>query len=390
MKRLASKMIGRGGRRGHRAPTALLAPALLLALACGAGCNSSDTPTYPVEPLPETMPWFFDVYGTDANNVYVAGNRGVMYRWDGSAWSQVDLNTDKAVTTIWGPNDGTLYLCGAGGLIMRNTGGGWSSMSSGTTEDLYGLGNFQGDIYACGDHGALRKLSGGSWQATGTTAVIRNAQANFAPSDTLDLRTDIASLLTVNYYCIGGAYHLKDWAPTDEGRLNTDGMVLALDNPPGDLPKFDWELRPRRGDQLALSEWVYCTTSDETNLANNYMATSEGWLFQLEEDPNIAGRLIWKQFDTKITIDRNTGIRDMWLAANGDLYMITDAGRIVYRSAAGEIREIYHGHGTLTGIWGTSPADFYVVGYVEELVLHCSYDPTTDTFSSVPYVLKFP
>ncbi len=276
----------------------------------------------------------------------MGGNLGAMYHWDGSSWNRVDLGTQQAVTTIWSPNDGTLYLCGAGGLIMRNTGGGWARMESGTDQDLYDVGNFQGDIYAVGNHGALRKLVGSSWEGVATAAVIRNAQAGFAPSDTLDLRTDIASLLTVNYYGIGGAYRLKDWKETDLGRKNTDGMFLAKDAPPTGLPAFAWELRPRRGDQLAESEWVYCTTSDDANLANNFMGTSEGWLFQLVEDVNNPGRLIWSQFSTKITLDRNTGIRDMWLAANGDLYMVTDLGRIVVpfgpRRAADPVRPAGH------------------------------------------------
>jgi len=108
------------------------------------------------------------------------------------------------------------------------------------------------------------------------------------------------------------------------------------------------------------------------------------------EDENNPGRLIWNQFSTKITADRNTGIRDMWLAANGDLYMVTDMGRIVYRSAAGELRTLYAQLTALVSIWGVSPSEFYVTGYMDEMILRCSYDPATDTFTSVPVVLAFP
>ena len=391
MKRLASQTIGRRARRGLRAATPFLALALVLVLVGAGGCNKNSADViFPPEPPAPAMPWFYGVFGTAADNVYVAGESGVMYHWDGANWALQDLGTSQAVSTIWGPGDGTLLLCGDGGLIMRNTGGGWSSMDSGTTEDLYGLGNFQGDVYAVGNHGVMRKFSGGSWQGAPTTAVIRNAQQNFAPADTLDLTKDIASLVTVNYYGIGGAYHLPDWKPTDLGRKNTDGMFLSKDAPPADMPSFPWELRPRRGDQLAESEWVYCSTSDDLELSNNYMGTSEGWLFQLKNDDNNPGRLIWDQFDTRMTEGRNLGIRAMWLAANGDLYMVTGGGRIVYRSTAGVTRVLYDQVDSLVGIWGMSPSEFWVTGYMDNMILRCSYDPDTDTFTSVPVVLEFP
>lgn len=391
MTRLASQTTG-PCRRPTLTARALLPLALVLAgLALVAGCGGSDTNVnFPNQPEPPTMPWFFDVFGTAANNVYVAGESGVMYHWDGTAWAPVDLGTSSAVTTIWGPGDGTLYLCGHDGLIMRNTGSGWTRMDSGTTNDLYGLGSYQGTVHVAGYEGVLKRLTGGSWANVPATAVIRNPQAGDAATDTLSLTTDVASLLTINHYFIGGAYRLPGWLPADQGRKNTDGMVLTADNPPVGLPAFDWQLRPLRGDELAESEWVYCTTSDDVTLANNFLGTSEGWLFQLLEDEDNPGRLVWSKYNVRITGDRNTGIRDMWLNTNGDLYMVTDGGRIAYRSAAGEIRVLYDQQNSLVGIWGASASEFYVTGYMDEMILRCSYDPGTDTFTSTPVLLAFP
>jgi len=220
-----------------------------------------------------------------------------------------------------------------------------------------------------------------------TVAVIRDPQ-NDAATDTLDLRTDITTLLTVNHYFIGGAYNLpkRIYDGEQDGRLGTDGMVLTEDT------DWDWLLRPLRGDQLAASEWVYCTTSDdlEAGLGNNYLGTSEGWLFQLTSDPDDPEKLVWSKFPDRITDDRNNGIRDMWLDTSGDLYMVTDGGRIVYRAVDGTTRELHNQLLSLSGIWGSSPADFYVVGYMDETIMHCSYDPTTDVFSYEMVSLPFP
>ena len=389
MKRLASMRSGRRG--GAVGAPLLLATTVLLALLMAAGCSEDEgNVTFPKQPGPPPNPWYFDVYGTAANDVYVGGNEGALQHWDGSTWTAVSLGTDAAVTTIWGPGDGTLYLCGHRGLIMRNTGGGWTAMTSGTDKDLFGLGTYQGQIHAVGDEGAARRLVGGSWQGLPSTAVIRNAQAGDAAVDTLDLRTELASLLTVNHYFLGGAYRLEDWTEEDMGRINTDGMVLTADNPPPALPSFDWQLRPVRGDELAPQEWVYCTTSDDATLSNNYLGTSEGWLFQLTTDENNPSKLVWNKFNTRISGDRNTGIRDMWLAADGDLYLVTDGGRIVYRAVDGTTRTLFDGVVSLVGIWGASPAEFWVTGYMDEQILRCSYDPVADAFTSTPVTIDFP
>ncbi len=375
---------------GARALRIALPVVGLLALTLAAGCSDDDSNVgYPIQDPPADPPWYYTVGGTAANNVYVAGASGVMYHWDGADWTLVDLGTSRAVTEIWGPGDGSLYLCGHGGMIMRNTGSGWQGMTSGTTKDLYAIGSYQGQVHAVGFEGAAKRLSGSSWQDILPTAVIRNAQAGGAASDTLNIPTDTASLLTVNHWFIGGAYRKPDWRTTDIGRTNTDGMVLTADNPPEDLPAFDWQLRPLRGDQLALYEWVYCTTSDDANLANNFLGTSEGWLFQLVEDLDNPGSLVWAKYATRITEDRDTGIRDMWLDG-ADLYMVTDGGRIVYRSADGEYRELYNGQDSLVGIWGASASEFYVAGFMNETVLRCSYDAVADAFTVEHVTLDFP
>ena len=112
--------------------------------------------------------------------------------------------------------------------------------------------------------------------------------------------------------------------------------------------------------------------------------------FPLKTKEMWQSRKIWRKFDTRITVDRNTGIRDLWLDANGDLYMVTDGGRIIYRAPDGTIRELYNGLNALVGIWGASAGEFWVTGYMDEMILRCSYDPVADVFSATPVVLAFP
>ena len=139
---------------------------------------------------------------------------------------------------------------------------------------------------------------------------------------------------------------------------------------------------------------MYATTSDDLLLANNYLGTSEGWLFRLTVDIDQPDREIWQKVDVKITADRNTGIRDMWLDPDGDLYMVTDGGRIVYRPAGAERSEggieIYDQLDALVGIWGVSADEFWVTGYMSEQILRCSYDPDAGVATVTPVTLTFP
>jgi len=142
--------------------------------------------TFP-KPPPVTVPnWLFSVSGTAANDVYVGGASGVMYHFDGTTWSLQDMGTEASITKIWATPGGgaaTVYAVGHGGHIWRNTGTGWSGMTSGTSNDLYGVGSFGGEIHAVGANGTIRRLNGSSWGGTGFDMFILDE--NGAPTDTL-------------------------------------------------------------------------------------------------------------------------------------------------------------------------------------------------------------
>lgn len=380
---------------GARAPlartvlTTLSALMLTSLLLVGAGCSDDDgdSVTFPQPPAPQIRNWLFDVYGTGPNDVYAAGNKGAMFHFDGTGWDYMDLGTSSAIVSLW-EHEGTMYAVGHDGMIWRNTGGSWSSMTSGTDKDLYAIGAFQDEIYACGADGTLRLLNGSSWSTTPTEIVLRDPVSG-ATTDTLARDADLSSLLTVNHYFIGGAYKKPEYEGEDVGILGTDGMVLTVD------PEYDWLLRPLRGDQLAAAEWVLSTTSSALVLAQNFLGTSEGWIFQLSEDDG--GDLVWVKHYPRITVDPGSGLRDLWLDENANVYMVTDDGQLVIQSpdydfdeGTGFRKEVYDQINALVGIWGTASDNIYLTGFVEEKLFHCSVDwsDTTATVTEIP--LTFP
>lgn len=408
MKKIASVLIG------ISSPNAKLYFPLLVALSLTAivlftgGCSEDEVNTdglFQPQPLPETQDWLFTVYGTSVNDVYVAGAKGVMFHYDGNAqneWTQVALSTSKAITQIWGAGDGTMYAIGHGGTILRSTGGSWSGMTSGTSKNLYGIGRFKGDVIACGHEGAILKLNGSSWGGlSGLSWVLDDAGA---PTDTLEFNEDIASLTTVNSFFIGGAFHDPNFIGEPDGMIGTRGGVFQEADhttlPPyepdtgayGVLP--GWILRPLSGEQIVDAEWMLSTTSDPAALSRNYLGTSEGWLFQLSD---ARGDTVWTKYYPAVTDDPGAGIQNMWLDGPGNVYMVTDEGKIIYQTfdynftnETGSRSILFDGPVSLTGIWGSDPGNFFVVGYMDEMIIRCSHDPATGDFSFVEIPVDFP
>lgn len=389
----------------------LLSVGVLVALVLFTGACSDDPaePPFQTQPTPDPQDWLFTVYGTGPDDVYAAGARGAMFHYNGNAqneWVYFESGTDKAITKIWDAGDGNLYATGHGGVILKhNTGDDfdkWSKMATGISNDLFGIGRLDNKIYACGLDGALLRLNGSTWNgAPGLTWILDDTNA---PSDTLMLNEDMASLTTVNSFFIGGAYWDPNFTGTPTGMVGTRGGVLAIsdhtifpDPVEGSdayrvLP--DWVLRPLSGEQIVDAEWMLSSTSNPADLSGNYLGTSEGWLFQLSKTGTDT---VWTKFYPSVTSKLGAGIEDIWLDADGNVYMVTNDGQIVYQTANykfGQSGErppaLYDKTLSLTGIWGSSPRTFFVVGYMDEGLRRCTHDPATGYFNSVWIPVTFP
>lgn len=377
-----------GSARAARLALCLLAAAALLS-ACS---DDSSEPPFTEPPTPVAQDWLFDVQGTAANNVYACGAKGAMFHWDGAAWTAVNMGTGDAVVRMWKEDGGsTLYAVGHKGRIWRNTGSGWSGMSSGTSKNLYGIGALDGVVHAVGQDGTICRLSGSTWATTSGRMFQLNEVG--VPVDTLLVAEDLASLVTVNHYFLGGAYLDPNYTAPRIGILGTRGMVLA----PNTDEAFDgeWILRPLSGEQTVPHEWVLSTTSDPVDLDRNYLGTSEGWLFRLTRDDD--GKNVWAKFYPEVTSNPGAGINDIWVDADNNVYLVTDEGQLVYQTAdydfsaeTGRRVVLYDGISRLTGVWGTGPDNLWMVGYDEETILHAAHDTGTDDCTVTTTTVDFP
>ena len=207
-----------------------------------------------------------------------------------------------------------------------------------------------------------------------------------------------------NEFFLGGAYADPDYEEERIGRYGTKGMVMVTADPADfpapvppdpaytDLP--DWILRPISGEQTSPYEWVYAMTSDPADYDRNLMGTSEGWLFRMTED---LGNKVWSKFYPSVTTDPDRGIRDIWLDTASNIYLVTDAGIVVFQTfdynfteGTGERVTLYDGPVSLHGIWGTGPDNLFIVGNMDETLLMASHDQGTHDFSVTEVKLEFP
>jgi hypothetical protein len=344
--------------RGH---LSVVAGAALLALLALAGCKSvSDSTTYPDRPIPPPPPYFFGVWGSGQDDVYVVGQPGLIYHFDGTAWQRQASPTTLPLTSVWGDSEtGRVYVTGHGGVVLRSTGDGvWTAMNTGTAENLYDVGAFlqvkpAGDtrqVLAVGNGGTILRLVGDTWQPVPGDIMVRS-NVN-APVDTLTVARDMVSLTTVFMYGVGGAY--IDRRPVGGG---VKGCVLLND------PDLDWQLRPvADGESWVTSSVGGMATSE------NFIGTAAGRLFHMVELQDGI-----ETFVEMYSPSLGEIVYGLWTDVQNTIYAVSDAGRVTAVTANNEHFSLYNDSLTLFDVWGTSTVDFYAVG-ISGRIMHY-YDP---------------
>ena len=304
------------------------------------GCSDKkEVPTFATPPVPEIQTWLYDVWGSSANDIFVVGQPGIVLHYDGSGWRQMSVPTNVPLIEVWGRSSNEVYACGHRGVILRYNGSSWSTMASGTSENLYGIGSYRGEVYCVGHKGTLLRLSGSSWVNTSTFIIRRTPSGS--PLDTLDRNDDINSLTTVTHYGIGGS----------------DGIVLMKD--PIDT-NIEWIVRL----VAAGMEFVLDGHSNDVTLGSNYLVTSGGRIFRLQESTN-ALELSWLELSG--LAPESKAINGIW-ADTGDtlgdiLHLATRDGKVYQRENTGvKFPPSHDGSDVLYGIWGSASDNIYAVG----------------------------
>jgi hypothetical protein len=124
----------------------------------------------------------------DAEGVFIAGDEGVIFHFDGTVWDRMQVPASLPVHALWGEVRQALWAVGWMGLILRYDGAAWTRVRGGVTTDagryasvpentpLFGVdGRPDGTAWAVGDHGTILRLEQGDWLAetSGTRLHLR-------------------------------------------------------------------------------------------------------------------------------------------------------------------------------------------------------------------------
>lgn len=332
-----------GARASFVRPTLATLLALcgaLSLLAIGCGDDDDTVPTFPDPIGLEADAWFLGIWGSGPDDIYVVGQPGLIFHWDGTTWSRQESGTEVALTDVWADSTGTVYATGHDGVILWRQGGAWSPMVTGTDADFFSIGAFHGQIYACGRNDSLavlRQLDGAIWTAAPQEIFQRDDQQ--AVIDTLYLDTDedpeeiVESLAAVGHHGITGS----------------DGIILMSD------PVTDWRLRRLRGG----AEWVICIDGMEERLSNNFVATDGGRLYRLTESEGVVSG--WSE---RYSPSLGNAVYGLYVDEADTVWTVTNNGGVIrvdppHHNSA---RVLYQDGKVLFDIWGSSSSNVYAVG----------------------------
>jgi len=105
-------------------------------------------------------------------NVYMVGNGGTIYHYDGHDFSLQQSGTGEDLQDVWGASPTDIFAVGSGGVILHYEGSSWSAMNSGFSRELKDVfGTSTSNVYAVGQFGTVLHYDGSSWSEMMTDTV---------------------------------------------------------------------------------------------------------------------------------------------------------------------------------------------------------------------------
>ena len=118
-----------------------------------------------------TVPWLGTLAGVGRNAVWAVGDHGTALRWNGSNWLSTDPPTDASLNNVWisDPTD-DVWIAAYPGTLYRWNGSAWSQEFS-SAKAIYGFwGSAPNDIWAVGD--IILHYDGSNWSPVTSPANV--------------------------------------------------------------------------------------------------------------------------------------------------------------------------------------------------------------------------
>ncbi len=111
---------------------------------------------------------FNAVWTFSETDLLAVGPEGVLAHYDGSGWSDCDIEVEEDLNDIWAASGSDIFVVGDTGMILYSNGMIWRELQSGTTADLNAVwGVSENSVYAAGDN-ILLYYDGKKWSVVET------------------------------------------------------------------------------------------------------------------------------------------------------------------------------------------------------------------------------
>jgi trimeric autotransporter adhesin len=292
------------------------------------------------------------ISGSALDNVYAVGLRSrIIARYNGSEWRALQTAT-QTLNDVWvGPGGG--IAVGQAGTILRLEGETVRAVQSETTKDLFAAWGFaDGTMLAAGAEGTLLRWDGTRWsQVAGTNATetfvdIWGADPRdfFVVARSSRIYRYVNGALTPS----GGPFHAVESKLRLAGTSNTNLFATGLT-----LYTFNgtaWNPPAYPGSPMPINAFAGSAFGTPDDLL---MGTEQGGVFARR-----SATAPWRPLTFTV---HHSGV---WTAPSGRAYITSQLGRLIRvdGATAEELRVDQPPPGGLTGVWGTTEDNVFVVG----------------------------
>lgn len=332
----------------------ILAVVLAIALAAGPGAHAAWDWEW-INPLPQGN----HLRGACAigSEFYAVGDAGAVVRFDGSSWSRMTFPWPKNLRGVWGASPSTIYAVGSdpssysNGGIYRYDGDAWSLAKTISYYNLLTIWGFSSNaIFAGGDGGKIFFFNGADWIDNSPGMGITYSVNGIWGTSTADL------------FAVAGPYivHRDGNGWTTMTNLGSNGLKAVWGSSSENVFAAGQQARIYRydGDEWTLSfdgggGYEFSTLWGRS--ANEVYALGGSYPLRAYRYDGAA----WNS----ITAPTQLAVYAAGAAGDAGVLAVGQNGQILKYAASGwEPLNRFTGH-EYQGIWGSSTADVYVVGY---------------------------
>jgi hypothetical protein len=329
------------------------------------------------------------IYGHSKNDIFVVGDQGTIFHYNGNQWKKSNSPTEKNLQAIWGNGLSEYYCAGEDGIVLHYRNFEWSVIETNLSVHFYDIKGHDSDIWITGglwqNSGIVLKYNGTSFSSP---VVLNNIPfSSICMSNTDDIYVAGSKIYYFNngnwsgdaLFRTGDVQSIRDiWgiSASDIFTAGDNGSVLffngyewkRIQTPVSDHLNAIWGTAENNiyavganGIMIHYNGIAWTVINKmTTNDLNDLWATTDNQFFAVGSNGTFLHfqNNNWEFIDTNIAISLNA----IWGFSDDNLYIAGDNAAIFHYNGQ-ELTEIQTSFSEdLQAIWGRRPDDIYAVG----------------------------